>query len=137
MRLAATRTMKRDKTWRSRAVIQATPQRLIDRLTDTDACRRWSPVPFRLEGQSGTHLLRDTTTQVSGHFVGLKVRFELRILAAGPARLRLLATGPIEILVDYDIRPAASGGSVSAAVSIRQRCTVHVLRDLRGQTPGT
>jgi hypothetical protein len=33
--------------------------------------------------------------------------------------LRLLATGPIEILVDYDIRPAASGCAVDAAVSIR------------------
>lgn len=111
--------MTRDKTWCSHAVVGATPQRLIDTLTDTDACRRWSPVPFRLEGGTDGHLRPNTTTQVSGRLVGLAVRFELSILAADPARLLLRATGPVEIRVDYAIRPAPAGCAVDAAVSVR------------------
>jgi hypothetical protein len=111
--------MTRGRTWRSRAVVHATPQRVIETLTDTDACGRWSPVPFCLDDLEGTHLRPDTTTRVSGRFIGFKIRFELTVLAAGPARLLLRATGPIEILVDYTLRPAASGCAVNAAVSIR------------------
>jgi hypothetical protein len=111
--------MTPNKTWRSRAVVHATPQQVIETLTDTDACARWSPIAFRLDDFDGTHLRPDTTTRVSGRFVGLQIRFELAILAADPARLLLRATGPIEILVDYDMRPTADGCAVNAAVSIR------------------
>jgi hypothetical protein len=111
--------MTPNKTWRSRTVVHATPQQVIETLTDPDACVRWSPIPFRLDDIDGTHLRPDTTTRVSGRFVGLQIRFELAILAADPARLLLRATGPIEILVDYDMRPAAAGCAVNAAVSIR------------------
>jgi len=114
-----TRPMTARRTWHSRSVAHATPQQVIDTLTDTDACARWSPVPFRVDELDGTRLRPGTTTRVSGLFLGLPVRFELAILAAGPARLRLRATGPIEILADYDIRSAASGCAVDAAVSIR------------------
>jgi hypothetical protein len=111
--------MTPEKTWRSRAVVHATPQQVIETLTDTEACARWSPISFHLDDLDGTHLRPDTTTRLSGRFVGLQIRFELAILAANPARLLLRATGPIEIGVDYNIQPAAAGCAIDAAVSIR------------------
>ena len=44
---------------------------------------------------------------------------ELDTVAADPARLLLRARGPIEILVEYALAPAAAGCAVEAEVSIR------------------
>jgi hypothetical protein len=107
------------KTWRSRATVRATPQRVIETLTDTDACVRWSPFPFRLDDIETTHLQPGMRTRVSGGLLGVQVRFELETFAADPARLLLRARGPIEILVDYALTPAPAGCAVEAAVSIR------------------
>jgi Polyketide cyclase / dehydrase and lipid transport len=107
------------KTWRSRATVRATPERVIDTLTDTEACGRWSPVPFELDGAQPRRLRPGRPTRVSGRMLGVQVRFELETFSASSRRLRLRARGPIEILVDYALTPAPAGCAVDAAVSVR------------------
>jgi hypothetical protein len=107
------------KTWRSLATVRATPERVIETLTDIDACARWSPVPFHVDDVEATHLRPGVRTRVSGGLIGVHVRFELETLAADPARLLLRARGPIEILVDYALSPAPAGCAVEAVVSVR------------------
>ena len=100
------------KTWRSRATVRATPERVIDTLTDTEACGRWSPVPFDLDDAQPKRLRPGRPTRVTGRMLGVQVRFELETLAANSRRLRLRARGPIEILVDYALTPAPVGCAV-------------------------
>jgi hypothetical protein len=106
-------------TWRSRATVRATPERVIETLTDANACSRWSPVPFRVDDIEDTRLRPGTRTRVNGRLLGTTVRFELDTVAADPARLLVRARGPIEILVDYALAPAAAGCAVEAEVSVR------------------
>jgi hypothetical protein len=107
------------RTWHSRATVRATPERVIETLTDANACSRWSPIPFRADDVQDTRLRPGTRTRVSGRLLGAQVRFELDTVAADPARLLLRAHGPIEILVDYALEPTAAGCAVEAAVSVR------------------
>ena len=37
------------RSWRSRTTVLAAPEDVIDTLTDTAACSRWSPVPFAVD----------------------------------------------------------------------------------------
>lgn len=106
-------------SWRSRTTVRATPERVIDALTDTDACARWSPIPFSLDDPENTRLQAGTTTRVSGRMLGARVRFRLETLAADPTRLQLHARGPIEILVHYTLKPARAGCAVEAVISVR------------------
>jgi Polyketide cyclase / dehydrase and lipid transport len=106
-------------TRRCRATVRATPERVLETLTDTDACARWSPVSFSLDDVEGTHLRPGTTTAVSGRLLGGRVRFELETIAADPTGLRLRARGPLEILVDYALRSVPDGCAVEAVVSVR------------------
>jgi hypothetical protein len=107
------------KTWRSRATVRATPERVIDTLTDTEACGRWSPVPFELDDAQPRRLRPGRPTRVSGRMLGVQVSFELETFAASSRRLRLRASGPVEILVDYALAPAPAGCAVDATVSVR------------------
>jgi hypothetical protein len=106
-------------TWRSRTTVRATPQHVIDTLTDPVACARWSPIPFSLDASDGARLRPGTTTRVSGRLLGTHVRFNLHTLAADPCRLHLHARGPIDILVDYTLKPIRAGCALDALVSIQ------------------
>jgi polyketide cyclase/dehydrase/lipid transport protein len=106
------------RSWQSRTTVLATPERVIDTLTDTAACARWSPVPFAVD-DGGSHRLRaGTIRRVSGRLLGAPVRFHLYMLEANPRRLRLHARGPVEIRVSYAMTPLAEGCAVDAQVSI-------------------
>jgi Polyketide cyclase / dehydrase and lipid transport len=105
-------------TRRCRATVRATPERVLETLTDTDACARWSPVSFSLDDVEETRLRPGTTTGVSGRLLGARVRFALETIRADPTCLRLRARGPIVILVDYALRPVPDGCAVEAVVSV-------------------
>jgi hypothetical protein len=110
--------MTTTNTWRSRTTVRATPQHVIDTLTDPDACARWSPIPFSLDTSDGARLRAGTTTRVSGRLLGARVRFNLHTLAADPGRLHLHARGPVDILVDYTLKPIRAGCALDALISI-------------------
>jgi len=105
-------------SWRSQTTVLATPEHVMETLTDTAACARWSPVPFDLDGGGGHHLQPGTIRRVSGRLLGAPVRFHLHTLEADSERLRLHARGPIEIRVAYALTAVAEGCAVDAHVSI-------------------
>lgn len=105
------------RSWRSRATVLATPEEVLDTLTDTAACARWSPVPFAVD-DSGDRLRPGTIRRVSGRLLGAPVRFHLHTLEANPQQLRLHARGPVEIRVAYALTRLAEGCAVDAHVSI-------------------
>jgi hypothetical protein len=107
------------RTWRSRIAVQAAPEFVLETLTVVSACRAWSPVRFTVDGLDGLRLRAGATPRVSGNLGGRRVHFQLEVLQADPERLRLYATGPVEMVVDYAVKAASPGSSVEAAVSVR------------------
>jgi hypothetical protein len=110
--------MTTTKTWHSRTTVRAAPQHVIETLTDPDACARWSPIPFSLDNGDSARLRPGTTTHISGRLLGAKIRFDLHTLAADPGGLQLHARGPIDILVDYTLKPIRDGCALDALISI-------------------
>jgi Polyketide cyclase / dehydrase and lipid transport len=105
-------------SWSSSTVARTEPARVIETLTDTDACARWSPVAFSLEDDGDGRLRPGTIRRVSGRLLGAPVRFHLHTLAADPSGLRLHARGPIDLHVHYSLTPIASGCEIDAHISI-------------------
>jgi hypothetical protein len=117
-------------TWSTCTTINGEPARVLDVLTDPEACRRWSPVDFDLAGRAA-RLQAGTEARVAGRIAGREVGFDVRILQADERRLALRASGPIDIEARYDavavhddrtrlcaevsVRP--SGGFVSRVLS--------------------
>jgi Polyketide cyclase / dehydrase and lipid transport len=107
------------RTWRSRIAAQAAPEVVLETLTDVSACRAWSPVGFTVDGLDGLPLRRGATPRVSGNLGGRRVHFQVEVLQADAERLRLYATGPVEMVVAYAVQAASPGSSVEAVVSVR------------------
>ena len=113
--------MTTTNTWHARTTVRATPEHVIDTLTDPDACARWSPIAFSVDTSDSARLRPGTTTRVSGRLLGAHVRFHLHTLTADAGRLHLHARGPIDILVDYTLKPIGAGCALDALISIHPR----------------
>lgn len=108
------------RTWTAHTHVAADPEVVLDVLTDPDACRRWSPVPFDVDAAGADRLAAGTRMRVSGQLVGRTVGFDVEVHEAGDGRLALSAHGPVAFDVAYEARPASKGGSeVCASVSVR------------------
>jgi carbon monoxide dehydrogenase subunit G len=108
------------KTWTATKRIDADPAVVLDVLCDPDACRRWSPVPFDLDGVAGDRLTPGARMRVSGRLAGRRVGFDVEVHEAGAGRLSLTASGPVAFDVAYEARSAGRGKSdVCAAISLR------------------
>ncbi len=119
------------RTWIAHKHVAADPDVVLDVLTDPDACRRWSPVPFDVDAAGADRLAAGTRMRVSGQLVGRTVGFDVEVHEAGDGRLALSAHGPVAFDVVYEARPLrgeagdeasgrGSGGSeVCASVSVR------------------
>jgi Polyketide cyclase / dehydrase and lipid transport len=108
------------RTWRSQIDVRAEPQQVLDTLTDVDACEAWSPVGFDVDGLDSGRLRAGTKLAVSGAVVGRRVRFCVEIVRVDSERLVLRAAGPLNMVADYVVRPAANGSRVHAAISVRR-----------------
>lgn len=106
------------QTWRSRTVVRASPQHVIDTLTDPSACVRWSPIPFSLDPGGPERLRPGSRTAVSGRFLGARIRFDLRTLAADTDRLQLHASGPVDLHVHYALKPTRTGCALDAVIAL-------------------
>jgi uncharacterized protein YndB with AHSA1/START domain len=109
--------MSASHSWSARTTVRASPEDVIDTLTDPEACARWSPVPFTLDAVE-PRLRPGATTPVSGRLFGAHIRFELDTLAADPSRLHLHARGPMDIFVRYTLEPVDTGCRVEAQIAI-------------------
>jgi hypothetical protein len=107
------------RTWTAKKQVAAQPDVVIDVLCDTDACRRWSPVPFDLDDETGGRLAAGARVRVSGSLVGRRVGFDVEVHEAGDGRLKLSAHGPVAFDVAYEARPHRCGSEVHASVSLR------------------
>ena len=107
------------RTWTAHKHVAADPQVVLDVLTDPDACRRWSPVPFDVDAAGAARLAAGTRMRVSGQLVGRTVGFDVEVHEAGDGRLALSAHGPVAFDVAYEARPTREGSEVCASVSVR------------------
>ncbi len=107
------------RTWTAHTHVAADPEVVLDVLTDPDACRRWSPVPFDVDVAGADRLAAGTRMRVSGQLVGRRVGFDVEVHEAGDGRLALSARGPVAFDVAYEARPVKGGSDVCASVSVR------------------
>ena len=107
------------RTWTTHKHVAADPDVVLAVLTDPDACRRWSPVPFDVDAAGADRLAAGTRMRVSGQLVGRTVGFDVEVHEAGDGRLALSAHGPVAFDVAYEARPARGGSQVCASVSVR------------------
>jgi hypothetical protein len=107
------------RTWTAHTHVEAEPDVVLDLLCDTDACRRWSPVPFELDDEPGGRLAAGARVRVSGRLVGRRVGFDVEVHEAGDGRLALTAHGPVAFDVAYEARRSGRGSEVCASVSVR------------------
>jgi hypothetical protein len=105
--------------WTAHTTSQAAPEQVLRVLTDPDAIRTWSPVPFELDELDGNQLAAGDTARVNGSLAGLRVGFDVEVHAAGAGGLDLTARGPIALDVSYALAPTATGSEVSASVAVR------------------
>jgi hypothetical protein len=96
----------------------ASPDQILDVLTDPDAIRDWAPIPFEVDDLHGRRLQRGSRARVSGGLAGLRLGFDVEVHAAGADGLELTASGPVGIDVRYELEPAGGGTEVSASVSV-------------------
>ena len=110
------------RTWTHSTEVAAEPGEVIDTLTDPAAAMRWSPFPFELDELDGERLEAGAVARVSGSLAGLRVGFDLEVFAADAGRLELVARGPIDIDVLYEIEDLEDGTtSLHASVSVTGR----------------
>ena len=105
--------------WTAQTTAQAAPEQVLAVLTDPDAIRTWSPVPFELEGTE-SRLAAGRTARVNGQLAGVRVGFDVEVHSAGAGGLDLTAHGPVALDVHYELTPTAGGSSVKASVGLRK-----------------
>jgi hypothetical protein len=106
--------------WSSSTEVDAQPDRVLGVLLDPEACRRWAPVAFDVDG-AAERLSTGTRARVAGRLLGRELRFDVDILRADERGLALTARGPIEIEARYEAEPVARRTRLRASVSVRGR----------------
>lgn len=107
--------------WHTQKTVNGQPDDVLLALTDPDAIRLWSPIPFDLEEMRDKRLAAGTRAKVRGKLAGKEVSFDVSVAAADAEALRLTATGPVEIDVEYRFAPSKGGTDVSASVAVKGR----------------
>ena len=106
--------------WTTRTTTDASPEQVLQVLTDPDAIATWSPIAFDVEDLDGARLTTGSKARVSGSLAGLRVGFDVEVHAADERGLELTADGPIGIDVRYELAPAVRGSEVAASVSLKK-----------------
>jgi len=107
------------KTWTATTTVDATPEAVLDVLTDPEAIARWAPLPFDVDDLDTPRLTSGTTARVTGRLAGRRVGFVVEVFEAEDGRLSLAATGPVGLDVNYDLEATDTGSEVKASVSVR------------------
>ena len=103
----------------ARTTAEATPEQVLQVLTDPDAIRDWSPIPFEVEELEGLRLEAGSVARVSGSLAGKRVGFDVEVHGADASGLRLTAEGPISIDVLYAFEAVDGGSEVQAEIGVR------------------
>jgi len=105
--------------WTTRTQANASPEQVLEVLTDPDAIRLWSPIDFEVEDLTGPRLSAGDVTRVTGRVAGFSVGFDVEVHAASADGIELTALGPIGIDVRYELTPAEGGSDVTATIGLR------------------
>src|SRR5439155_23895403 len=105
-------------TWTTRTTIDASPDDVLAMLTDPDECSRWSPISFNVERLDCQRLSAGCSARVGGELAGRRVSFDIDVLEAEDGRLRLRASGPVDLDVDYLAEALAERSEVCAQISV-------------------
>ncbi|MBV9335085.1 MAG: SRPBCC family protein [Solirubrobacterales bacterium] len=103
----------------ARTIANATPEQVLDVLTDPDEIRSWSPIPFEVEEFDGRRLDSGSVARVSGSLAGRRVGFDVEVHAADAEGLELSATGAISLDVLYAVERVERGSEVTASIVLR------------------
>ena len=106
--------------WTATTRANATPEQVLDALTDPEEIRRWSPVDFDLEELDGRRLAAGARGRVTGKLAGVRVGFDVEVHIADEARLELSADGPVGLDVRYELTVDDTGAELRARVSMRR-----------------
>ena len=109
------------KTWTTETWVAAAPEEVLELLTEPDAIARWAPIPFELLDLDTDRLETGSRARVGGGIAGRRLEFDVEIREADEQRLALLATGPVSIGAEYQLRPAGGGSAMRASVSVAGR----------------
>jgi Polyketide cyclase / dehydrase and lipid transport len=107
------------RTWTATTTTAARPQDVLEVLTDPEACARWAPLPFDVEGLDGRRLAAGSRARVSGKLAGRRVGFDVEVHEASGRGLALAADGLVGFDVAYELAAVAGGSEVRASVSVR------------------
>jgi hypothetical protein len=106
--------------WTATTTTKATPEQILEVLTDPEAIRLWSPIDFDLDDLDDSRLEAGTRARVTGRIAGVGMGFDVEVHAADEELLELTADGPIGIDVRYELEPLDIGSELHASVSIRR-----------------
>jgi hypothetical protein len=105
-------------TWTTQTTCNATPDDVLELLTEPGAIARWSPVPFTLVDLDQDRLAAGDRVRVRGELAGRGVEFLVDVAKADDGHLALTATGPIRIDVEYRITGGTYGSSLRARIGV-------------------
>src|SRR3954463_15824185 len=105
-------------TWITRTCIETRPKRVLELLTDPEACERWAPVAFDIEDLGDQRLTAGTRVRLAGRIAGKTVAFDVQIEEAAELRLALRASGPFDIAARYEAVPRGGRTELRAAISV-------------------
>ncbi len=108
-------------TWTTHTTIDARPEEVLAVLTDPEECSRWSPISFDVERLDCERLSTGCSARVLGDLAGRRVSFDIDVIQAERGRLRLRATGPVDLDVEYRAEAAAQRSEVYAQVAVQGR----------------
>jgi uncharacterized protein YndB with AHSA1/START domain len=90
------------RNWTSRTIFTGDPERILELLTDPEEAHTWSPIDFTLDVESD-RLRTGDVTHIAGQLAGRRMSFDIEIFKASDGQLRLRASGPVEIEVEYGV----------------------------------
>jgi hypothetical protein len=103
----------------ARNIVDATPEQVLEVLTDPDEIRSWSPIPFEVDEFGGRRLHCGSVARVSGSLAGRRVGFDVAVHAADADGLELSAVGPISLEARYGLTRVEGGSEVNASIVVR------------------
>lgn len=105
--------------WTSRTTFTGDPERVLELLTDPEEAQGWSPIEFIHEDAEARRLHTGDVTHIAGQLAGRRMSFDVEIFKASDGRLRLRATGPVEIEVEYGVVARDDGsGELTAWIAV-------------------
>ncbi len=109
------------RTWTADAWLAGPPEEVLELLTRPSCITRWSPVCFNLVELDDERLVTGSRARVRGALAGRTVEFTVEVDEASDDCLALLATGPVEMEVEYLVAPLDCGSEVRASVTVTGR----------------